>query len=56
MTAQEQPCWLAVVVRDETGQVLVARWDYTQAWDLPAGLLRVGETYTAVSAGSWPGL
>jgi ADP-ribose pyrophosphatase YjhB (NUDIX family) len=36
-------CWLAVVVRDDTGRVLVARRGDTQAWDLPAGPLQVGE-------------
>lgn len=38
-----QQCWVAVVIRDEDGNILVARWADTQAWDLPAGPLRVGE-------------
>ena len=38
-----QRCWVAAVVRDDDGNVLVARWADTQAWDLPSGTLRVGE-------------
>ncbi len=34
---------IAAVIRDDEGNVLVARWADTQAWDLPSGLLRVGE-------------
>jgi len=38
-----QQCWVAAVIRDDDGNVLVARWVDTQAWDLPSGVLRVGE-------------
>ena len=38
-----QRCWVAAVIRDDDGNVLVARWADTQAWDLPSGTLRVGE-------------
>jgi len=38
-----QQCWVAAVIRDDDGNVLVARWADTQAWDLPAGVLRIGE-------------
>jgi hypothetical protein len=33
----------AVVIRDDEGNILVARWADTQAWDLPSGPLRVGD-------------
>ena len=45
-------CWLAVVVSDDRGHVLVARWDDTQAWDLPVGLLHRGEDVLAGAAAS----
>jgi hypothetical protein len=38
-----QQCWVAAVIRDDDGNVLVARWADTQAWDLPSGVLHVGE-------------
>lgn len=38
-----QKCWVAAVIRDNDANVLVARWADTQAWDLPAGVLRLGE-------------
>ena len=38
-----QQCWVAAVIRDDDGNVLVARWADTQAWDLPAGVLHRGE-------------
>jgi len=38
-----QQCWVAAVIRDDDGNVLVARWADTQAWDLPSETLRVGE-------------
>ena len=38
-----QQCWVAAVIRDDDGNVLVARWADTQAWDLPSGVLRIGE-------------
>jgi predicted NUDIX family NTP pyrophosphohydrolase len=38
-----QQCWVAAVIRDDDGNVLVARWVDTQAWDLPSGVLRIGE-------------
>ena len=40
-------CWLAVVVHDDRGHVLVARRGDTQAWDLPVGLLHRGEDVLA---------
>ena len=41
--AEQQHCWVAAVIRDDDANVLVARWADTQAWDLPAGVLRRGE-------------
>ncbi len=38
-----QQCWVAAVIRDDDGNVLVARRADTQAWDLPSGVLRLGE-------------
>ncbi len=38
-----QQCWVAAVIRHDDSNVLVARWTDTQAWDLPAGVLRRGE-------------
>ena len=38
-----QQCWVAAVIRDDDGDVLVARWADTQAWDLPVGVLHRGE-------------
>ena len=38
-----QQCWVAAVIRAEDGNILLARWADTQAWDLPSGPLRVGE-------------
>ena len=38
-----QQCWVAAVIRDDDGNVLVGRWVDTQAWDLPSGVLRIGE-------------
>ncbi len=43
MTADLQRCWVAGVVRDEDGNFLVVRSGQSQAWDLPAGVLRQGE-------------
>lgn len=31
------------MIRDDDGNLLVARWADTQAWDLPSGTLRVSE-------------
>ena len=42
-----QQCWVAAVIRDEDGNVLVARSADSQAWDLPVGPLRVGEDVCA---------
>ena len=42
-----QQCWVAAVIRDDDGNVLVARWADTQAWDLPSGALQVGEDICA---------
>ena len=43
MSGVLQHCWVAAVIRDDEGNVLVARWTDTQAWDLPSGTLQVGE-------------
>ena len=36
-------CWVAAVIRDDDGNVHIARRADTQAWDLPCGTLQVGE-------------
>ena len=38
-----QQCWVAAVIRDDTGNVLIARSSDSQAWDLPVGPLFIGE-------------
>lgn len=44
MTGQTvQQCWVAAVIRDDTGNVLIVRSSNSQAWDLPSGPVHVGE-------------
>ena len=44
---EQQPCWVAAVIRDETGNVLLVRSGDDQAWDLPSGTLSRGEDVVA---------
>ena len=67
MSGQDLPgCWVAVVVSDDRGHLLVAKRGDTQAWDLPVGLLHrwedvlagvrrvVAESPWACPSNGWP--
>lgn len=42
-TPTSQPCWIAAVIQDEAGDVLLVRSSNDQARDLPAGVVGQGE-------------
>ena len=38
-----QPCWVVAVVRDDGGNILLCRDAQPAEWDLPSGVLALGE-------------
>lgn len=38
-----QPCWVVAVVRDDGGNILLSRDAQPAEWDLPSGVLALGE-------------